>query len=41
MGGKVLELESERLRAEGKAIGEVRGEERLRACLKNILNCLF
>lgn len=26
MGGKVLELESERLRAEGKAIGEARGE---------------
>ena len=29
MGGKVLELESERLRAEGKMIGEAAGEERL------------
>ena len=28
MGGKVLELETERLRAEGKAIGEVEGEAR-------------
>ena len=26
MGGKVLELESERLKAEGKAIGRVEGE---------------
>ena len=26
MGGKVLELESERLKAEGKAIGQARGE---------------
>ena len=27
MGGKVLELESERLKAEGKAIGRAEGEE--------------
>ena len=26
MGGKVLELESERLKAEGKAVGQARGE---------------
>ena len=26
MGGKVLELESERLKAEGQAIGQARGE---------------
>ena len=26
MGGKVLELESERLRAEGEKIGEIKGE---------------
>ena len=26
MGGKVLELESERLKAEGEAIGQARGE---------------
>ena len=29
MGGKVLELESERLKAEGKAIGQAQGENRL------------
>ena len=28
MGGKVLELESERLRAEGEKIGEIKGEIR-------------
>ena len=26
MGGKVLELESERLKAEGEAIGQIQGE---------------
>ena len=29
MGGKVLELESERLKAEGEAIGQAQGEARL------------
>ncbi len=28
MGGKVLELESERLKAEGKAIGQAQGDNR-------------
>lgn len=49
MGGKVLELESERLRAEGeargkaigesigKAIGEVRGEERLSVLINKLI----
>ena len=45
MGGKVLQLESERLREEGMAIGEVRGkaegkaegEARIRA----LINCLI
>lgn len=31
MGGKVLQLESERLREEGMAIGEARGEARGKA----------
>lgn len=49
MGGKVLELESERLRAEGEArgkaigesigeaIGEVRGEERLSVLINKLI----
>ena len=37
MGGKVLELESERLRAEGKAIGEIRGEERLSVLINRLI----
>ena len=45
MRGKVLQLESERLReegeaigkAEGVAIGETRGEGRMQALIKNLL----
>ena len=45
MRGKVLQLESERLReegeaigkAEGVAIGETRGEARMQALIKNLL----
>lgn len=37
MGGKVLELESERLLAEGKAIGEVKGEERLSILINRLI----
>ena len=37
MGGKVLELESERLKAEGEAIGQIQGENRL----GNLINCLL
>ena len=36
MGGKVLELESERLRAEGEKIGEIKGEIRGRLKAKNV-----
>ena len=41
MGGKVLELESERLRAEGKAIGEVEGEARGEERLSVLINRLI
>ena len=37
MGGKVLELESERLKAEGQAIGQAQGE----ACLGSLINRLI
>ena len=41
MGGKVLELESERLLAEGKAIGkaegETKGEERLSVLINRLI----
>ena len=37
MGGKVLELESERLLAEGKAIGEAKGEERLSILINRLI----
>lgn len=37
MGGKVLELESERLRAEGKAIGTAEGEERLSVLINRLI----
>ena len=41
MGGKVLELESERLRAEGKAEEEVIGQARGEARLGNLINRLI
>ena len=41
MGGKVLELESERLWAEGKAIGEVEGETRGEERLSVLINRLI
>lgn len=41
MGGKVLELESERLWAEGKAIGEVEGEARGEERLSVLINRLI
>ena len=45
MGGKVLELESERLRAEGEKIGEIKGEIRGEAKgeqrLSILINCLI
>ena len=37
MGGKVLELESERLRAEGEIRGEAKGEERLGILIKRLI----
>ena len=37
MGGKVLELESERLKAEGKAIGQVQGEARLGSLITRLI----
>ena len=37
MGGKVLELESERLKAEGKAIGQAQGENRLGSLITRLL----
>ena len=41
MGGKVLELESERLLAEGKAIGEAEGETKGEERLSVLINCLI
>ncbi len=41
MGGKVLELESERLKAVGKAEGEAIGEARGEARLGSLINCLI
>lgn len=38
MGGKVLQLESERLREEGKASGEIIGEERMRALINHLIS---
>ena len=37
MGGKVLELESERLRAEGEIRGEANGEERLSILINRLI----
>ena len=37
MGGKVLELESERLKAEGKAIGQAQGENRLGSLITSLI----
>ena len=37
MGGKVLELESERLRAEGEIRGEAKGEERLSILINRLI----
>ena len=37
MGGKVLELETERLRAEGQAIGKAEGEERLSILINHLI----
>ena len=37
MGGKVLELESERLKAEGEAIGQIQGENRLGSLISRLL----
>ena len=37
MGGKVLELESERLKVEGKAIGQVQGEARLGSLITRLI----
>ncbi|RHO86026.1 hypothetical protein DW049_12295 [Ruminococcus sp. AF41-9] len=37
MGGKVLELESERLKAEGQAIGQVQGEARLGSLITRLI----
>ena len=41
MGGKVLELESERLLAEGKAIGEAEGETKGEERLSVLINRLI
>ena len=41
MGGKVLELESERLRAEGEKIGEIRGEAKGEERLSILINRLI
>lgn len=38
MGGKVLQLESERLREEGEARGEIIGEERMRALINHLIS---
>ena len=38
MGGKVLELESERLKAEGQAIGQVQGEARLGSLITRLIH---
>mgnify|MGYP000096093761 CR=1 FL=1 len=37
MGGKVLELESERLNAEGQAIGQVQGDARLGSLITRLI----
>ena len=37
MGGKVLELESERRRAEGEIRGEAKGEERLSILINRLI----
>ena len=37
MGEKVLELESERLKAEGQAIGQVQGEARLGSLITRLI----
>lgn len=37
MGGKVLDLESERLKAEGKAIGQAQGEKRLGSLITRLI----
>ena len=37
MGGKGLELESERLKAEGKAIGQAQGENRLGSLITRLI----
>ena len=37
MGGKVLELESERLKAEGQAIGQAQGEARLGSLINRLI----
>ena len=37
MGGKVLELESERLKAEGQAIGPAQGEARLGSLINRLI----
>ena len=37
MGGKVLELESKRLKAEGEAIGQARGEARLGSLINRLI----
>lgn len=37
MGGKVLELESERLKAEGEAIGQAQGEARLGKLISRLI----
>lgn len=37
MGGKVLQLESERLREEGMAIGKAEGEARLSALINRLI----
>ena len=37
MGGKVLELESERLKAEGQAIGQVQREARLGSLITRLI----
>lgn len=41
MGGKVLELESERLKAEGQAIGQAQGEAQGEARLGSLINRLI
>lgn len=38
MSGKVLQLESERLREEGEARGEIIGEERMRALINHLIS---